>query len=84
MVRKLRKASAVAVAPTVVPRKMTTMLFSSFWAAFDRRSTPPLSFIRLPSIRQPISVAAEGRIRLTMMATTMGKMIFSFFDTVRN
>ena len=31
-----------------------------------------------------MSVAAEGRMRLTMMATMMGKRIFSFFVTVRS
>ena len=84
MVLKLRKASAEAVAPTVMPRQMTTMLLSSFCAALLRRSTTPLSFIRLPSIRQPIRVAAEGRMSDTMMATTMGKIIFSLLLTVRS
>ena len=31
-----------------------------------------------------MSVAAEGTIRLTTMATTMGKIIFSFLLTVRS
>ena len=75
---------AVAVAPTVRPRQMTTMLFSSFCAALLKRSTTPLSFIRLPSIRHPIRVPAEGTIKETIIATMMGKRIFSFFDTVRS
>ena len=75
---------AVAVAPTVVPRKMVTMFISSFWAVLFRRSTTPLSRNRLPSIRQPTSGAAEGSSRLTMMVTAMGKMIFSRLLTGRS
>ncbi len=83
-VRKLRKASAVAVAPTVIPRKITTMFISSFCTVLLRRSTTPHSFIRLPSIRQPTSGAALGSSREMMTAIRMGKRIFSVFDTVRS
>ena len=79
-----RKVEAVAVAPTVMPRKMVTMFISSFWAVLFRRSTAPLSLNRLPSIRQPTSGAAEGSSRLTIMVTAMGKMIFSFLETGRS
>jgi len=32
-------------------------------------------------MRQPMSGAVEGRSRMTKVATTMGKMIFSFFES---
>ena len=60
VVRSVRKVVAVAVAPTVMPRKMVTMFISSFCAVLVRRSATPDSLKRLPSIRQPISGAAEG------------------------
>ena len=80
----LRKASAVAVAPTLMPRKMVTMLISSFWAVLLRRSTTPHSRNRLPSISRPIKGAAEGRSRETKMVTTMGNTIFSAWETGRS
>ena len=79
-----RKLAAVAVAPTEMPRKMVTMLMSSFWAVLLRRSVTPLSLNRLPSIRQPTRGAASGTRKLTKMVTAMGKMIFSVWDTARS
>ena len=63
---QLRKASAVAVAPTEIPRKMVTMFINSFCTVFDKRSVTPHSFIKLPNIKQPISGAAEGK-RMAMI-----------------
>ena len=83
-VRGLRNASAVAVAPTVRPRKMTTMFISSFCTVFDRRSTTPHSFIRLPSMRQPTSGAADGSSSAMITVMISGKRIFSVFDTGRS
>ncbi len=83
-VLRFRKLSAVAVAPTEIPRNMVTMFISSFWAVLLRRSTTPLSFIRLPSIRQPTSGAAEGSMKDTKIVTTMGNRIFSVFETGRS
>ena len=80
----MRLVFALAVAPTVTPRKMTTMLFISFCEVLLRRSTTPLSRKRLPSISMPTSGAAEGNRRLTMIVTAMGKMIFSRLLTGRS
>ena len=81
---QLRKASAVAVAPTEMPRKTVTMFISSFCTVLLRRSTTPHSRMRLPSIRLPISGAAEGSSRETKIVTMMGKMIFSVLLTSRS
>ena len=81
---RLRKLAPVAVAPTERPRKMTTMFINSFCAVLDRRSTTPHSFIRLPSIRHPISGAADGRMRATIAVMMIGKTIFSVLDTGRS
>ena len=83
-VRKFRNASAVAVAPTVRPRKITTMFISSFCTVLLRRSTTPHSFIRLPSIRQPISGAALGSSSEIITAMISGKRMRSSFDTGRS
>ena len=77
----VRKVSAVAVAPTEMPRNMVTIFISSFWAVLERRSVTPLSRNRLPSISRPISGAAEGSMKDTNMVTMMGNIIFSFWDT---
>ena len=83
-VRKFRNASAVAVAPTVRPRKITTMFISSFCTVLLRRSTTPHSFIRLPSIRQPTSGIALGSSRAMTTEMMIGKRIRSVFDTGRS
>ena len=75
-VRTVRKVEAVAVAPTVTPRKIVTIFISSFCIVLFRRSVTPHSFARLPSIRQPTSGAADGSSSATRMVTTMGKIIF--------
>ena len=75
-VRTVRKVEAVAVAPTVMPRKIVTIFISSFCIVLFRRSVTPHSFARLPSIRQPTSGAADGSSSATRMVTTMGKIIF--------
>ena len=76
-----RKFSAVAVAPTPIPRRMVTILMSSFCIVFERRSMTPLSRARFPSISIPTSGAAAGIRRTTSIVTAIGKIIFSFFDT---
>ena len=78
-----RKFCATIVAPTEVARKMVTMFMSAFCAVSESLSVTPHSRKRLPSMRQPMSGAVEGRSRMTKVATTMGKMIFSFFETSR-
>ncbi|SCJ53256.1 Uncharacterised protein [uncultured Blautia sp.] len=82
-VRGLRKVFPVAVAPTETPRKMVTMLMSSFCTVLLSRSVTPHSRNRLPSIKQAISGAAEGTSRATNTVTTMGNTIFSFLETSR-
>ena len=83
MVFQVRNRSAVMVAPTEVARKMVTMFMRAFWAVSLRRSATPHSRNRLPSIRQPISGAVEGRSRMTKAETMIGKMIFSVLVTSR-
>ena len=83
MVWRDRKVAPVAVAPTDTPRKMVTMLMSSFCTVLLSRSVTPHSLNRLPSIRQAMRGPAEGTSRATKIVTTMGKMIFSFLDTCR-
>ena len=48
-----------------------------------RRSVTPVSFSRLPNMRQPMRGAVEGMSRMTNTATMMGKTIFSTLDTSR-
>ena len=62
---------------------MVTMFIRAFCTVSDRRSVTPHSRNRLPSIRQPISGAVEGRSRMTKMETMIGKMIFSVLVTSR-
>ena len=83
IVRMLRKVSAPIVAPTLVARKMVMMFISAFCAVSESLSVTPVSRKRLPSMRQPISGAVEGRSRMTKVLTTIGKIIFSVFDTSR-
>ena len=68
----MRKASAVIVPPMDSPRRRVTMFASSFWAASERRFTTPLSLIRLPSIRVPMSRVAWGARKLATRKTMMG------------
>ena len=84
MVSRVRKVVPLVVAPTVRPRKMVTMLHSSFWMVLLRRSTTPQTRQRLPNIRQPTSVAASGSSRDTTMVTMIGKMTISVWDTGRS
>ncbi len=72
------------VAPTEVERKIVTMFMSAFCTVSDRRSVTPHSRNRLPSIRQPISGAVDGRSRMTKMVTMIGKRIFSVLETGRD
>ena len=83
MVWRDRKVVPVAVAPTLTPRKMVTILMSSFCTVLLSRSVTPHSLKRLPSMRQAMRGAAEGTSRATKMVTTMGNTIFSFLLTSR-
>ena len=79
-----RKLCAVAVAPTVTPKNIVTIFISSFCTIFASLSATPLSFKRLPSIRQPTSDTASGIIKATTIVTIIGNKIFSVFDTGRS
>ena len=80
----VRKVEPLVVAPTVRPRKMVTMLHSSFWIVLFRRSVTPLTRQRLPNIRQPTREAASGSSRDTTMVTMIGKMTSSVLETGRS
>ena len=80
----LRNTSAVAVAPTEMPRKIVMMLHSSLEAVLTRRSTTPDSLSRLPSISMEIRGAAEGSRSETNTVTMIGKQTFSVLETVRS
>ncbi len=81
MVCRVRNVSALAVAPSVVPRKMVIKLISSFCAVFDSLSTTPDSLRIFPSISMLTRVAAEGNMRATRIVTTTANRILSVFDT---
>ncbi len=83
-VSSLKNMLAVAVAPTLTPRKIVTIFISSFWAVLDSLSTTPLSRRRLPSISMPTRDAAEGTSSAVKIVTTIGNMIFSVFETGRS
>ncbi len=74
----------MAVAPTVTPRKIVTMLISSFCAVFDILSTTPDSLKRFPSISIPMSGATDGSSRIVIIDTTIGNRIRSSFETSRS
>ena len=57
----VRNVFASIVAPTVIPRKIVTVLRISFWAAWFRRSVQPHSRRRFPNIRSPTRGTAAGK-----------------------
>ena len=71
-------------APTERPKSKVTMFAISFCADFVIFSKMPLSFIRLPSIKKPISGEACGTIMLTMMVVSIGKAIIFHWEMVRS
>ena len=76
-VSSLRNASAEVVAPTEVPRRITTMYIRALLAVSWSCLTTPLSLKRLPSISIPTRGAVVGRMSETTIVTTIGKNIFS-------
>jgi hypothetical protein len=83
-VSQFRNASALVVAPTEVPSRITTMYIMALEAVSVSCLTTPDSRNRLPSISIPTRGAVVGRIRHTTIVTTMGKRIFSSLDTGRS
>ncbi len=79
-----KKASALAVAPTVVPKKIVTIFINAFCAVSDKRPTTPLSRRRLPNISIPIKGVASGKSKDTIIVTAIGKIIFSCLETGRS
>ena len=78
---KVKKRSAEAVAPTVVPNKIVTVYSRAFLAVSTKCGTTPLSFNKFPSISIPIKGAADGTSKVTIIVTAIGKIIFSFLLT---
>ena len=72
------------VAPTLMPRNSVTIFIRAFWATSLSRSVTPVSFSRLPNIRQPIRGAVEGSSSTTKIVTTIGNRIFSVLLTSRS
>ena len=84
IVSQFRNASALVVAPTEVPSRITTMYISALDAVSVSCLTTPDSLNRLPSISIPTRGAVVGRIRDTIMVTMIGNRIFSSLDTGRS
>ena len=80
----LRKLAALVDAPTDVPRRITTMYIKAFDAVSASCFVTPHSLKRLPSIKNPTSGAVVGKISTTTTVTTIGKRIFSNFETGLN
>ena len=83
IVSQVRNLSAAMVEPMATVRVMMMMFISAPPAVLANRSVTPTSFSRLPSISMVISGATGGKNRLTMMAITAGKTIFSSLLTLR-
>ena len=81
MVVTFKNASALVVAPTEVPSRITTIYIRALLAVSASCFTTPLSRNRLPNISIPTRGAVDGRIRHTTMVTMMGNRIFSSLDT---
>ncbi|SAQ55449.1 Uncharacterised protein [Klebsiella oxytoca] len=79
-----RNLSATSFAPTDNPRNIVTIFISPFCTVSLRRSTTPLSRIRLPKQNIPSSGAASGSSSATSSNSTAGKRIFSRLLTVRS
>jgi hypothetical protein len=72
------------VEPMATVRIMMITFIRPPAAVLARRSTTPVSLNRLPSISMVISGATGGKNRLTMIAMTTGKAIFSSLVTLRD
>ena len=83
-VSKFRNASALVVAPTDVPSRITTIYINALDAVSVNCLTTPDSRNRLPSINIPTSGAVVGRMTQTTIVTIIGKRIFSSLDTGLN
>ena len=84
IVFQFRNASALVVAPTDVPRRITTMYIRALEAVSVSCLTTPHSLNRLPSINIPTSGAVVGRITHTTIVTITGKRILSSLETGRS
>ena len=77
---RLKKLLASIVAPMHKPSSKVTMLVISFSEALFKRSTQPLSLIKLPSMTVPINGAPLGARIEAKMVTTTGKIILVVFE----
>ena len=84
IVSQFKNASALVVAPTDVPSKITTMYINALEAVSESCLTTPDSLNRLPSISIPTNGAVVGRIVHTTIVTIIGNKILSNFDTGRS
>ena len=82
-VERLMNLSPVMVAEMVKPRRMVTMLASSFWADWERRSVTPLTRSRLPNMRKPSRATEAGAMIPASRVTAMGKTMRSRRGTSR-
>ena len=83
-VSQFRNASALVVAPTEVPSRITTIYIRALEAVSVSCLTTPDSRNRFPSISIPTRGAVVGRIRHTTMVTITGNRILSSLDTGRS
>ena len=81
MVSKVKNVCASAVQPTQIPNKMVMIYIKLLANVCVIFGTTPLSFTKLPNIKQPIKGAAEGTNKHVIAVTTIGKRIFSVFET---
>ena len=71
-VATFKNASALVVAPTLVPSRITTMYISAFDAVSCNCFTTPDSLNKLPNISIPTNGAVVGKIITTTIVTMIG------------
>ena len=81
MVCSVMKVGPTMVAPTVMPRKIVTMLTSGPPAVLYRRSVTVDSRSRLPNISIPISGAQAGTASAVSTVSRIGKRTTAVLET---
>ena len=84
IVSQFKNASALVVAPTEVPSRITTIYINAFDAVSVSCLTTPHSLNKLPSISMPTNGAVVGRISDTTIVMMIGNRILSSLDTGRS
>ena len=77
----VKNVSALAVAPTVMPKNIVIIFISAFCAVSESLSVTPHSRKRLPSISIPRSGTTEGNNNAQKIRTDTGKIILTVFET---